>query len=143
MYVEGREVAIYELQPEEFFDFIHKTVHELASAKYDLRLVCESFIITVHTAKNSQATWSIEMIGVLKFLAHRYKLEPVKLQAPAVGKTFGTNAKLRYLGWWRSGMIEGKRYAGHGNDAARHLATYAAQRGLIFSREELVALADV
>lgn len=137
------EVAIYEFEVNDFYDYIHTRVHELHAAGYDIRLVAESFIITIHTAKNTQAGWSLELIGVLKFLAHRYGLEDVKLQAPAIGKTFGTNAKLRYLGWWKSGNIDGVRYVGHGNDAARHLATYAAQRGLIFSKDQLIAMAEL
>lgn len=142
IWLEDEGFSSYELEPKDFFDFIHQRVHELALS-YDLRLVAESFIITVNTAKNTQSGWSLENIGVLKFLAHRYHLADVKLQAPAVGKTFGTNGKLKYLGWYRSGTIDGVRYAGHANDAARHLATYAAQRGLVFTKHQLAAMADV
>lgn len=140
---EDRKFQSFEFDVNEFFDYIHDTVHSLVSQGYDVRLVSESFLITIHTAKNTQAGWSLELIGVLKFLAHRYDLEDVKLQAPAVGKTFGTNSKLKYLDWWRSGTIDGVRFVGHANDAARHLATYAAQRSLIFTKEQLIAMADV
>ena len=132
-----------EFEVNEFFDFIHERVHSLVGAGYDVRLVSESFIITINTAKNTQAGWSLELIGVLKFLAHRYQLADVKLQAPSVGKTFGTNGKLKYLGWFKARNVDGVRYDGHANDASRHLATYAAQRGLIFTKQQLVDMADV
>lgn len=132
-----------ELGVDAFFDFIHTFVHEQVSAGKDVRIVAESFIITINTAKNTQSGWSLEHIGVLKFLAHRYKLRPVTLQAPNVGKTFGTNGKLKLLGWQRKGTIDGVRYAGHADDAARHLMTFAASRGLIFTEEQLISMADV
>ena len=126
----------FELGVTEYFDWLHTTIHEAHSAGMEIRLVCESFIITVHTAKNTQAAWSLELIGVLKFLAHRYGLAEVKMQSPSVGKTFGTDAKLRHVGWWRS-------KSGHANDAARHLMTYAATNRLIFNTESLMELAQV
>jgi len=131
-------IDMFEFEVGEFFDFIHTWVHNLHAQGYDIRIVYEAFIITVNTAKNTQASWSLELIGVLKFLAHRYQL-PTTKQAPAVGKTFGTDGKLRYLGWFR----KGKGWSGHANDAARHLATYAAQRGLIFTKDQLIEMADV
>lgn len=134
-------VEVYEFDVDEFYDFIHSRIHTLCTDGYEVRLVAESFIITIHTAKNTQATWSLELIGVMKFLAHRYGLENVNMQAPAIGKTFGTNDKLKYLGWWRSGTIDGVRFVGHGNDAARHLATFAAQRRLIFTKDQLIDMA--
>lgn len=100
----------------------------------DVHFVSESFIITMQTAKNTQAGWSLEWIGVMKFIASVWFKKEITLQAPNIGKTFGTDNKLKHLGWWNRGQ-------GHANDASRHLATYAARRGLIFDTEMLKELA--
>ncbi len=47
---------------------------------------------------------------------------PLTLQTPATGKGFGTDAKLKHLGWYNPTQ------GGHSNDAARHLLTYLAVR---------------
>ena len=133
----------FEYTVEQFFDYIKTRIGELDSLGYQVHLVCESFLITVQTAKNTQATWSLELIGVLKFLAHLFGLPGVTMQTPSTGKTFGTNGKLKYLGWMRTGTIDGVKYVGHANDAARHLATYGATRGLIFTTQQLIDMADV
>lgn len=136
----------FEFEVAEFFDFIHSFIHdvyETTEDPNDIHIVAESFIITMNTAKNTQSTWSLELIGVLKFLAHRYHLRGVTLQAPNIGKTFGTNGKLELLDWKKPNNVDGVMYAGHANDAARHLMTYAAQRGLIFTEAELISMADV
>jgi hypothetical protein len=135
------EFASYEFDTADFYDYIHDRIHALVGLGYEIRFVVESFIITMHTAKNTQAPWSLELIGVCRFLAHRYHVSHFTMQAPNIGKTFGTNGKLKYLEWYRTGVIGGMRYAGHANDASRHLATYAAQRGLIFSQDQLVEMA--
>lgn len=100
----------------------------------EVHFVSESFIITMQTAKNTQAGWSLEWIGVMKFIAKIWFKRDVTLQAPNIGKTFGTDNKLKHLGWYTRGK-------GHANDAARHLATYAARRGLIFDTNTLKELA--
>uniref|UniRef100_A0AAU6R657 RuvC-like resolvase n=1 Tax=Micrococcus phage Kurnik TaxID=3092208 RepID=A0AAU6R657_9CAUD len=127
----------WELGVDQFFAFIEQRIVDLIGAGYEVRLVAESFLITIHTAKNTQAGWSLEMIGVLKFLAYKYGLGAVTMQAPNIGKTFGTNGKLKYLGWFKSGT------AGHANDAARHLATFAAQRSLVFTKDQLIGMAQL
>lgn len=121
-----------ELTIEEYFEW---TRHIIAVAgQEDIHFVSESFIITSQTAKNTQAGWSLELIGVMKYIAHLWFSAPVKMQAPNIGKTFGTDSKLKTVGWYTPGK-------GHANDAARHLMTYAAQRGLIFDTEKLKELA--
>jgi len=131
---DGEKFDSMELDVSSFFDDVHTMIHQAVGRGDTVRLVSESFIITVHTAKNTQATWSLELIGVLKFFAHAYKLEPLVLQQPSTGKAFGTDAKLRHMGWYRKGM-------GHANDAARHLLTFMATRKMI-PTETLVELAS-
>lgn len=124
----------FEATVDEYFLFMAKISNYVYGAVEDTRFVSESFIITVQTAKNTQAGWSLELIGVMKYIAKLWFKQDVTLQAPNIGKTFGTDTKLRHMGWYTKG-------AGHANDAARHLMTYAAQRGLIFDTETLKGLA--
>lgn len=132
----------FQLGVEEYFDYLANRVRDEAQrclidgVDLDVRLVVESFIITVNTAKNTQAGWSLELIGVNKFIAHRFGLKPPTLQSPSVAKTFAPDGKLKHVGWYRPGK-------GHANDAARHLMTYAAQRKLIFDVETLKELATL
>lgn len=125
----------FEFTVPEYFDWIHNTVHAANAEGEKIILISESFIITVQTAKNTAAYWSLELIGVMKFLAHRYGLDMVTLQTPAVAKRFMNDQKLKHVGWFKKGT------AGHANDAARHLGTYAAQRKLIFDTNTLMELA--
>jgi hypothetical protein len=90
------------------------TLYSPASAE----VVCERFTITVQTAKNSQAPWSLEVIGMLKWLVadvwHVDPEEKVILQQPADAKGLVPNPLLRSMGLWHRGG------AGHANDALRH-----------------------
>lgn len=99
----------------------------------DLWLVSEAFIITVQTAKNTQAPWSLNLIGVYKYASLRFCGRELAQQTPAMGKSFGTDAKLKAMGWWQTGGL------GHANDAGRHLITFMAQRKLL-TADELTSL---
>jgi hypothetical protein len=90
---------------------------ELLFAAYgaDLDVTGERFTITAATAKKTQQPWSIEVIGVAKYLAHKFGCGTVTLQSPADAKRFGTNERLKNMGWWVPGT------AGHDKDALRHL----------------------
>lgn len=88
----------------------------------DLLIVSESFIITVQTAKNTQAPWSLELIGVLRFLSRRFTEQDIVLQSPSTAKRFSSDERLKQMGW----HVPGK---GHANDAARHLLLVCATRG--------------
>lgn len=88
----------------------------------DLELVSESFIITVNTAKNSAAPWSLELIGVARMVSHLYTGKELVLQPPVNAKRFSSNDRLKRMGWWTPGK-------GHANDAARHLLYRRASTG--------------
>lgn len=90
-------------------------------------LVCEDFIYTTETAKKSRQTWSTEGIGVMRFLAEKYKLS-FTLQSPASAKMFATNDKLKAMEWYKPSK------GGHANDAARHLLVYCVGNKLIDPR---------
>lgn len=93
-------------------------------------IVCEDFIYTAQTAKKSRQTWSTESIGVLRFLADKYRVS-FTLQPPVDAKKFSTNDKLKQLDWYTPTK------GGHANDAARHLLLYCIKNGLFSPRELL------
>lgn len=91
---------------------------------YRPAIVCEAFVINSSTAKNSQAPWSLEGIGVLRFLARRHGAELVEpLQLAVEAKRFSTNARLKARGWYQPTK------GGHVNDALRHLYLYLVKEG--------------
>lgn len=77
-------------------------------------VVCESFVITEQTAKHTAAPWSLEGIGVARYLAAREGVE-FALQLPVEAKKFSTNARLKAQGWYITTP------GGHTNDGLRHL----------------------
>lgn len=85
------------------------------------RVICERFVIgggTVRVARGD-TNWSIETIGVLRYLCDR-EGAPFELQGAADAKRFGTDSLLRRLRWWTPG-------SDHARDAARHLALTLAR----------------
>jgi hypothetical protein len=105
-------VNTWECDVEEFYDLAEKVLEDFG----EIEVVAERFIITVQTAKLSQAPWSLEMLGILKFLCRKYK-HRITLQKPSE-KTFAPNDKLRLAGFWHRGGD------GHANDALRHALVY-------------------
>jgi hypothetical protein len=104
-----------EVEPEGFA----ASVRELISRKdnyEEFAVVCERFVITPQTGKNSQAPYSLEQIGVLKHLCREdgYGAENISLQAPVDAKSMFPNPTLQKLGTWHKGG------EGHANDAIRH-----------------------
>lgn len=83
-------------------------------------VICESFRITQETIRKSRQTASLEIIGVLRWLASSHGHKFV-LQTPADAKRFMTDAKLRSLDWYSPTT------GGHTNDALRHLGLYLAK----------------
>jgi hypothetical protein len=110
-----------------FLDFFNSY-----ASKMD-EVVCEAYIITPETLRKSRQNYSLEIIGAVKWICHRLEI-PFTLQTPAQGKAFGTDEKLKRIGWWSPGQ-------GHANDAARHALTYAVSKGIF--PEGLVVDADV
>lgn len=107
--------------PMEFLDY----AVDLLDANQDRawEVVCESFIINPQTIKKSRQNYSLEIIGALRHICH-VRAIPFTLQSPADGKSFGTDDKLKRIGWYHAGK-------GHANDSARHLLVYSVQHGRI------------
>ena len=97
--------------------------HYLTHLGADVDVVIERFIITQQTAKNSQAPWSLELIGVTRYLCDLHGIDDLKMQSPTDAKNFSTNSKLKALGLWHKG---GK---GHAMDAMRHALLYMVRQG--------------
>lgn len=89
----------------------------------DVQVVAERFTITVQTAKNTQQTWSLEIIGMLRLLALAHKAGELQLQSPADAKRFVTNPRLKNLEFWHVGG------GGHALDAIRHGVLWLTNHG--------------
>lgn len=101
---------------------------EVALAREDdveLVIVCERFIINAATAKNTQAPYSLEQIGILKQIMLDYGIDPDTLifQSPADAKGLFPNPALKKLEYWHKGG------EGHANDAIRHALLRAVKLG--------------
>lgn len=92
-------------------------------ARYDLHVVCEAYVVTANTLKKSRQNWSLEGIGVLRYLA-RINGAAFELQTPADAKSFATDEKLKAVSWHRRGQD-------HANDASRHLLLYCLKKRII------------
>lgn len=108
------KVLSAELEPEEFADTLHEQLPLWNQS--ELAIVCERFTINAQTIRNSQAPFSLEQIGVLKYLCriHGFNPESIIFQSPADAKSMFPNEALKKLGIWHKGG------EGHGNDALRH-----------------------
>lgn len=84
-------------------------------------VVIERFTITAKTAQNTQAPWSLEVIGQTRLIIWDEmgpEREPF-LQNVADSKAAFTNDRLRRYGLWHKGG------AGHAVEALRHAALFA------------------
>lgn len=84
-------------------------------------VVVEKFTITPQTGKLSSAPWSLEHIGVVRFLCAKYGAK-MTLQTPADAKNFVTNERLHALEIWHRGG------EGHAIDALRHAVLYMVRK---------------
>lgn len=79
-------------------------------------VVCERFIINAQTVRNSQAPYSLEVIGIVKqcLKDSGRPMDDIYFQSPADAKAMFDNEKLKKLGYWHRGG------EGHALDAIRH-----------------------
>ena len=109
-------VSSGEYQMREYSTPIRDAICEALLAKVELDVVCERFVINAQTVKNSQAPYSLEQIGILKFLMHDAGYDPdsIIFQSPADAKGMFDNTKLKKLEYWH------KSGDGHALDVIRH-----------------------
>lgn len=109
-----------ELQAEEFSDWLELALSIAFSSdshSYNsVYVVCERFVITAQTVRNSQAPYSLEQIGVLKHICRvkEFGAENIIFQAPVDAKAMFSNESLKKIGTWHKGG------EGHALDAVRH-----------------------
>lgn len=104
-----------ELLQEEVADSV-RAVLWAPEMRQHIDVVCERFIINAQTVRNSQAPYSLEVIGIVKqcLKDNGRAMDDIFFQAPADAMGMFTNEKLKKLGYWHRGG------AGHALDAIRH-----------------------
>ncbi len=94
-------------------------------------LVCEDYRISRNTlTKGADAHWPMGGIGICGWAATKENVECIKY-SPSEAKSFATDAKLKRVGWFKTG-------AGHDNDAARHLMLALVNAGVFDLRKLMV-----
>ena len=103
--IEPRLEHSTEVDSDHFADEVRKSLLYVNSPMEELFVACESFTINAQTAKNSQAPWSLENIGVLKHLCREagYPVEKIAFQAPVNAKNMFPNPALKTLKTWHRG----------------------------------------
>jgi hypothetical protein len=112
------------------YAFAMALTDELKAAKEAgvlIDVVCERFVINAQTIKNSQAPFSLEQIGIMKYVVHSNGLDPEKIyfQSPSDAKKLFSNDALKKLGFWHVGG------GGHALDAMRHGLLRIAKTGWV------------
>lgn len=107
----------------------HDKIEELISHE-QTHVVIEDFKITVETGKLSDAPWSLELIGVVRYLCY-LSGKVLDLQLPSQ-KPFADNDKLHAVDFWHVGG------AGHANDSLRHAMVWIVDRNRKWTRKLLV-----
>lgn len=120
-YWDGQISAVQVPDPMEFMQRFEQWIDAALKSGYTVHAVCERFVIGPATLRHSQQTTALELIGAVKYAAHRRGV-PVTLQAASEAKTFCDNARLRNLRLY----VRGKD---HANDALRHLVLWLVKNG--------------
>ncbi len=112
----------WELQQHEVAPIIREI---LGNSDIIVDVACERFVINAQTVRNSQAPYSLEVIGILKQCLFDVDKsgDDIYFQAPANAMAMFTNEKLKKLGYWHRGG------AGHALDAIRHALLRAVNTG--------------
>ena len=113
-----------ELEQHEFAEVIRGIIW-LGNVKNHIDIVCERFVINSQTVRNSQAPYSLEVIGILKqcILDNGRPMDDIFFQGPAEAMNMFDNKKLKKLEYWHKGG------AGHALDAIRHGLLRLVKRG--------------
>ena len=111
----------------EFVENLNRAVEYARSVDVVPDIVCERFIINAQTVRNSQAPYSIEQIGILKYVMYTLKLDPnaIMFQSPADAKKMFPNEALKKLKYWVVGSD------GHDKDAIRHALIRLVKTGWV------------
>lgn len=104
-----------ELEQEEVAEAVRSVLWS-PEKRLHVDVVCERFTINMQTVKNSQAPYSLEVIGIVKqcLKDNGRPMDDIFFQAPADAMNMFDNKKLKKLEYWHVGG------AGHALDAIRH-----------------------
>jgi hypothetical protein len=104
-----------ELEQDEVADIVRNTIWT-PTIRYNIDVVCERFVINAQTVRNSQAPYSLEVIGIVKqcLKDNGRAMDDIYFQTPADAMTMFDNKKLKKLDYWHVGG------GGHALDAIRH-----------------------
>ena len=105
-----------EYQQHEYAKPIREAIYSTAAMGGIIDITCERFVINAQTAKNAQAPYSLEQIGILKqvMMDNNLDHEKIAFQSPADAKAMFPNPALKKLEYWHKGG------EGHALDAIRH-----------------------
>lgn len=117
-HLSGVGVGSFELPCWDAVDWVADVVD---TQRCPVDVACEAYNIGKGTLKKSRQYWSLESIGALRWICKRRGVT-FALQQPS-DKDFGTDAKLKALGWYAPSRD------GHQNDAARHLLKRVVDKG--------------
>jgi hypothetical protein len=91
----------------------------------DFRLAVgwERFVVTPGNARHGTPYWSLESIGILKYLCLKHDITILPPQVSSMMTAIPDN-RLKSVGWY-------KPNSPHANDAARHLLRYMLKAGTL------------
>ena len=113
-----------ELEQHEVAEVVRNTLWT-ATIRHNVDVVCERFVINAQTVRNSQAPYSLEVIGIVKQCLHDNgkAMDDIFFQPPANAMAMFDNKKLKKLEYWHKGG------AGHALDAIRHALVRLVAKG--------------
>lgn len=114
------EPILIEYQEMSLLDFYVRIPQIFGEYGENLQVVCEDFLITMATAKKTQAPWSLNLIGVLQYFCWKYNVE-MTMQKPTE-RMFADNDKIKALGF------KFKKGAGHVTESVRHAIVWMVRR---------------
>lgn len=118
-----------EADHDDFLDMLMSPHTGLRAWSID-RVVCEGFDITpltYQTNPNDEKLWSVQQIGVIKWLCRQIGV-PYERQSRTALNYDKDGSKLKTLGWWQA-TSPGEK--GHRRDAGRHAIKWAVTHGVI------------
>ena len=113
-----------ELEQHEVAEAVRNTLWT-PTIRHNVDVVCERFVINAQTVRNSQAPYSLEVIGIVKQCLHDNgkAMDDIFFQPPANAMAMFDNKKLKKLEYWHKGG------AGHALDAIRHALVRLVAKG--------------
>lgn len=118
-------------------EFLEKLFASAAEVHTHVQVGWESFTITEMTARNSQAPWSLEVIGIARYLAWKYDV-PVLPQASPNQRNIITPAILKRVGIYD--MVVGKKDA---LSALQHLCAWQLRNSEVPSQLKEAILEEI